>query len=117
MATPKRYKAINFDLDTHRLEAIFGVGKRRKGYAAIQRFLIKNGFDHRQWSGYVSKDKMTYAEIYLVIDGLLTGCPWIPGCTNRFDVTDYVAESDAMDYIAAYDINQTDMLDMNDDLQ
>jgi virulence-associated protein VapD len=116
MASPKRYKSINFDLDTHRLEAIFGAGKRRNGYAAIQRFLTRNGFDHRQWSGYVSKDKMTYAEIYLVIDGLLSSCPWIPKCTNRFDITDYMAESDAIDYISASNDDQTVLFGVDDDL-
>jgi len=96
------------------LEAIFGEGKRRKGYAAIQRFMTRNGFDHRQWSGYVSKEKMTYAEIYLVIDGLLSSCPWISKCTNRFDITDYMAESDAIDYISASDVDQTDLFDVDD---
>jgi hypothetical protein len=44
---------------------------------------------------------MTYAEIYVVIDELLAKCPWLKDCTNRFDVTDYMAESDATEYIFA----------------
>jgi virulence-associated protein VapD len=112
MAAPKRYKSINFDLDTHRLEAIFGVGKRRNGYSAIKRFLTENGFIHRQWSGYVSQSRLTYAEIYIVIDGFLEACPWLSKCANRFDVTDYMAESDAMDYILAKDLEA----EIDDDL-
>jgi virulence-associated protein VapD len=105
VAVTKRYKSINFDLDTRRLEDIFGDGKRRSGYAAIQRFLTKNGFIHRQWSGYVSQSKLTYAETYIVIDDFLDACPWLAKCANRFDVTDYMAESDAIDYIMARDLD------------
>jgi virulence-associated protein VapD len=101
MAVTKRYKSINFDLDTKRLEDIFGKNKRSLGYAALQRYLTKYGFDHRQWSGYISKKKLSYAETYVIIDDLLQECPWLSGCTNRFDVTDYMAESDALDYIEA----------------
>jgi virulence-associated protein VapD len=109
MATPKRFKSINFDLDTKRLEAVFGEGKRRLGYAQIQRFFTKHVFDHRQWSGYVSKERMTYAETYVVIDELLAKCPWLTGCANRFDVTDFMAESDAMEYILANDVGVQDL--------
>jgi virulence-associated protein VapD len=105
MAAPKRYKSINFDLDTKRLEAIFGANQRRRGYAAIQRFLTSHGFGHRQWSGYISTAKMSYAETYIVIDDLLITCPWLSDCTNRFDLTDYMAESDALDYIMAKGID------------
>jgi virulence-associated protein VapD len=112
MTAPRRYKSINFDLDTHRLETVFGVGKRRKGYAAIKQFLTKNGFAHRQWSGYVSGIRLTYAEIYVVIDNFLDACPWLTKCANRFDVTDYMAESDAMEYILSKDI----AAEMDDDI-
>jgi virulence-associated protein VapD len=112
MAAPRRYKSINFDLDTYRLESVFGVGKRSKGYAAIKQFLTRNGFVHRQWSGYVSGKRLTYAEIYVVIDDFLNACPWLTKCANRFDVTDYMAESDAMEYILSKDI----AAEMDDDI-
>ena len=105
MAAPRRYKSINFDLDTHCLEAHFGKGKRQKGYSAIKSFLTKNGFIHRQWSGYVSEKKLTYAEIYIILDNFLDACPWLTKCANRFDVTDYMAESDVMEYILSKDIS------------
>jgi virulence-associated protein VapD len=100
MASPKRYKAINFDLDTHRLIEVFGEQKRRSAYSQIQRFLTTGGFDHKQWSGYLSIKRMSYLEMYGVIDKLILTCPWLPQCINSFDVTDFVAESDALDYIS-----------------
>jgi virulence-associated protein VapD len=101
MTEVKRLKSINFDLDTQRLREVFGEGGRKKAYAQIQRFLMHNGFDHRQWSGYVSTEPMIYADIYLIIDVLTTRCPWLMSCTNRFDVTDFMAESDVLDYLVS----------------
>jgi virulence-associated protein VapD len=101
MAEARRYKSINFDLDTERLVAEFGEGGRRKAYAQIQSFLTRNGFDHRQWSGYITKKKRVYLDIYVIIDALIARCPWLPRCANRFDITDFMAQSDAMDYIAS----------------
>jgi virulence-associated protein VapD len=115
MATTKRYKSINFDLDTKRLETIFGKNKRSSGYSALQRFLIKHSFEHRQWSGYISKSKLSYAETYVIIDDLLAACPWLSECTNRFDVTDYMAESDALDYIEAKGVDIDQNIDIEDE--
>ncbi|MDR0875128.1 MAG: hypothetical protein LBN12_02835 [Clostridiales Family XIII bacterium] len=115
MAIVKRYKSINFDLDTKRLEAIFGENKRRRAYAKIQRFMTNHGFRHRQWSGYISKEKLNYAETYIVIDDLLITCPWLSVCTNRFDVTDYVAESDALDYIVAKTVDIEPDIDIKEE--
>jgi virulence-associated protein VapD len=105
LASPKRYKSINFDLDTKRLEKVFGINKRRRGYAAIQYFFATHAFMHRQYSGYISNVKLSYAETYIVIDDLIITCPWLSTCTNRFDVTDYMAQSDAIEYIIAKGTN------------
>ena len=99
MAEQRRYKSINFDLDTHRLTEIFGKTGRRKAYAQIMSFMLQQDFDHRQWSGYVSHTRRTYLEIYAMIDDPLIMHPWLSYCANRFDITDFMAQSDAMDYI------------------
>ncbi|MDR1184811.1 MAG: hypothetical protein LBK67_08445, partial [Coriobacteriales bacterium] len=93
MATPRRKKAINFDLDTASLRDLFGEKGRRNAYAQIMRFLSAKGFEHRQWSGYVSVDRLSYAETYLVIEELLEKHPWLGVCAKRFDVTDFMTES------------------------
>jgi virulence-associated protein VapD len=101
MAESRQYKSINFDLSTERLRKVFGEGGRRKAYAQIQRFLTRNGFEHRQWSGYVTTERRLYTDIYVVLDGLKSRCSWLSRCTNRFDVTDFMAESDMLGYIVA----------------
>jgi virulence-associated protein VapD len=67
MAAQKRYKAINFDLDTQSLRQLFGEKGRRKAYAQIQSFFTKNGFEHKQWSGYISLKPMSYGEVYDIV--------------------------------------------------
>jgi virulence-associated protein VapD len=99
MAESRQYKSINFDLSTERLREVFGGDGRRKAYAQIQRFLMRNGFDHRQWSGYITKERRLYLDIYVIIDALVLRCSWLPGCVNRFDITDFMAQSDACEYI------------------
>lgn len=45
-------KAINFDIDTKKYEEFTGK-KSPFAYDEIKRFLKRNGFEHRQGSGYV----------------------------------------------------------------
>ena len=99
MAAPKRRKYISFDLDTERLINEFGENGRSGAYSKIMRFLLRSGFEHKQWSGYVSKDRLSYAEVYLVLDSLMDALPWLTRCVNSFDITDFMAESDAISYM------------------
>lgn len=99
MATQKRYKALNFDLDTKKLREVFGEQGRRKAYAQIKSFLTKNGFEHRQWSGYASLKPMSYAETYDIVGELVERCRWMVDCVNRFDATNIMSETDMMDAI------------------
>jgi virulence-associated protein VapD len=115
MAVQKRYKAINFDLDTAQLRNLFGEKGRRKAYAQIQSFLITNGFVHKQWSGYSSISPMAYGDVYNVVFEMVENCPWMPICVNQFDATNVMAESDMKEAIKNYtnswqDKNKSDTL-------
>jgi virulence-associated protein VapD len=113
MASQKRYKAINFDLDTNKLRQVFGEKGRRKAYAQIKSFLLKNGFEHKQWSGYASLKPMSYAEVYDVVFKMIDQCPWLPECVNQFDATNVMAETDMLEAIYRYDsIKQPDDFDL-----
>jgi virulence-associated protein VapD len=116
MASQKRYKAINFDIDTASLIKEFGEKNRRGGYARIQRFMLRNGFEHKQWSGYISTKPLSYAEVYVMIDDLLIACPWLPKCVRKFDITDVMAESDAYIYISTSDTAKDGQLTIDDDV-
>ena len=99
MAQQRRRKALNFDLSSEKLRERFGEKGRRKAYAQIQSFLMKKGFEHRQWSGYASIKPMSYIEIYDVVGELVEKYNWMISCANRFDATNIIAESDMIDAI------------------
>jgi cell filamentation protein len=94
MSLHKRYKAINFDLDTECLRKLFGESGRRKAYSDIGHFLMKNGFEHRQGSGYRSFDAMTTARIIDVVVGLYSKLKWLSNCVQKLDVTNIGTEYD-----------------------
>jgi virulence-associated protein VapD len=92
----RQFKAINFDLIIKKLVEEFGQGKHLRAYAQVRRFLEKNGFEHRQWSGYRSKSTMTYTELLDVCMRLFAQFPWLGRCANRFDVTNIGREYDML---------------------
>ena len=87
MAERKKYKAINFDLDTNELKCYYNKSVRN-AYKEIGNFLKKNGFEHRQWSGYVSKDKMSGMDIVVLNEKMWRKFPWLEQCATRIDITD-----------------------------
>jgi len=99
MAQQRRRKALNFDLSSAKLRERFGEKGRRNAYAQIASFLTKNGFEHRQWSGYASIKPMSYIEVYDVVGELVEKYKWMIDCANRFDATNIMAESDMIDAI------------------
>lgn len=78
------YKAINFDLDTKKLKEN---GLYTDGYRQLGRSLHKYGFDHRQGSGYVSRDKMISADVADVVNNVVRENPWLSDCVKKCDVT------------------------------
>jgi virulence-associated protein VapD len=90
----RRFKSINFDLDTKKLDAVFGSGKYRKGYALIKRYLENNGFEHRQWSGYRSLSALSTIHIIDIINEMSRALPWLLSCAHKIDVTNIGREFD-----------------------
>jgi cell filamentation protein len=79
-------KAINFDLDTHRLEENYG-DNWRNAYTDIRRFMEENHFEHRQGSGYVSSEDCSKEEIHTLLYELTDSFSWFEPCIQRIDVT------------------------------
>ena len=50
-------------------------------------FLKSYGFKHRQWSGYISKEPMSNAEVTGIVRQLNKFLPWLKQCVQKFDVT------------------------------
>lgn len=87
-------KQITFDLSQkalaeHYPHPKFTVNPRhyKKAYSDISRFMKKNGFEHRQFSVYTSKKKLSEAEIITMIDEMAYQMPWLTLCVNQIDVT------------------------------
>ena len=113
MAQQRRRKALNFDLSSEKLRDKFGEKGRRKAYAQLKRYLTKNGFEHRQWSGYASVKAMSYIEIYDVVGGLVDKHKWLIDCANRFDATNITAESDMIYAIRNHEKDQAEDFDLS----
>jgi virulence-associated protein VapD len=92
----KQFKAVNFDLLIKKLNEEFGEGNHRRAYAKIRRFLERNGFEHRQYSGYRSKNTMSYTELLDVCTRMFVALPWLSYCASRYDVTNIGREFDML---------------------
>lgn len=78
---------INFDLDTKALQMYYPDKNWRKSYDDIYDFFIKNGFEHRQGSGYISKGQLYEIQVNKKIKELATSCPWLDKCVKEIDKT------------------------------
>lgn len=47
----------------------------------------ENGFEHRQFSVYVSRENLTNTDISILMDNLAERMPWLTLCVNQIDVT------------------------------
>ena len=93
----KYLKAINFDLSVHELEKYYP--DYRQAYHDINIFFKKQGFEHRQGSGYVSKKKLTQADIIDLLDVMNTELPWMSDCVTKIDATNIGAQHDLKDLL------------------
>ena len=91
----KYRKAINFDLSVHELEKYYP--DYRKAYYDVKRFFKKHGFEHRQGSGYISRDMLAQADIADLLDAMSTELPWMGDCVTRIDVTNIGRQHDLKD--------------------
>ena len=91
MAQPKTgrlyHKAFNFDMVIAELKKHYPNGHHTKAYKEIGAFMHKNGFEHRQGSGYRSKAPLSDVEVLDIVDKLYAALPWFTKCVNKFDVT------------------------------
>lgn len=90
-------KAINFDLSTNELKKYFK--NTAEAYNQIKDFMLQNGFEHRQYSGYVSKEVMEDDDITLLVLNITNKLTWLYPCTQKFDVTDIGEQHDLKDIL------------------
>ena len=87
----KRNKAINFDLDTNKMKEM---NLYPKGYKILGAALKMHGFEHRQGSGYISKEKIDSDAINDLVIAIVSEYSWLSKCINKIDVTDIGRQHD-----------------------
>lgn len=85
-------KYVNFDLDTKQLKAVYPGKRYTDAYLDIKRFLKKQGFEHNQGSGYISKEALPETFIYKLVKRMRKELPWVKVCVKRFVHTDVATE-------------------------
>lgn len=81
------YKAMYFDLKIQALKKYYSPTNPNGGYYKIQSFMEHNGFEHEQYSGYHSTEKITDYRIFNIFDEMQMKLPWLSKCTSKFEVT------------------------------
>ena len=98
-------KAINFDLNNSLLKKYYPSKKYRKEWTEIRNFLIKNGFIHRQYPGYVSKEPISITSVIHLITNMSLHLKWLSECVKEFDLTIVGDEYSMKDYMQVDDFN------------
>jgi len=81
------YRAINFDLKVSLLRQHYPRKNFLKAYKDIKSFMLKNGYFHRQWSGYRSIEPLMDSDVMDFVFQIKHEFPWLSKCVSRFDVT------------------------------
>ena len=80
-------KALNFDLSDVLLRKYYPSKNYKKAWGDIKYFLIKGGFRHRQYSGYVSKKDISMSKTIQIITRMSKKYKWLSLSVQEFDVT------------------------------
>ena len=108
----KYIKCINFDLDTKQLLKIFP-NSTREPYALIKKFFEDRGFEHRQYSGYISKELLNNYDITAIMGELGQNFTWLKNCIQEFDVSNVINEVSVKDQIINSTIQQEKLNNIN----
>jgi len=92
-------KSLNFDLDTNKLKEHYPNKNYTNAYEDIKKFLLKNGFEHRQGSGYISKETMTRIAITNVLKELNKEFNWLYPCCKTLDYYDVGKEHSGLEIL------------------
>ena len=99
MNTLETKKALNFDLSDVQLRKYYPSKNYKKAWSDIKSFLIKSGFAHRQYSGYVSNERISMIYVTQLIGDMSSSFKWLKYCVKEFDVTIVGDEYSLKNYI------------------
>lgn len=112
----KFYRALNFDLKLKLLKQYYPKKNFLNAYRDIKSFMTKNGFSHRQWSGYRSNEKLTDAQIGMLMLEMRETLPWVEKCSTKIDITNIGKMYDIKGFYNLHDKSEEDK-DIEKDLR
>lgn len=87
-------KEITFDLSQEALKRHYPHSEKaqdpqffKKAYKDIQRFMDANGFQRRQYSVYVSAEKLSTLDVALLTQRMADQLPWLRLCVKEITAT------------------------------
>lgn len=83
MPIGKKFYFLAFDLNIDNLKMYYPNKNINQAWDDIKRFMTKNGFEHNQYSAYISKDRITQYKIRSVMRSMYKKLPWFPLCANK----------------------------------
>ena len=99
-------KAINFDIDTKKFEEYTKIHSQN-AYLELRKFLNRNGFEHRQGSGYISKDSLDDKKVTAIIIKMSVTFEWLKYCIKEMDVTNIGKQHSLVNTINKVIVNET----------
>jgi len=103
-------KSLNFDLNTNKLKEHYPNNNYTEAYNDIKKFLLKNGFEHRQGSGYISENDMSSQEVADIIKALSNKYSWLKHCFKTFDSYDIGNRFDLANIITKQNIKENEII-------
>lgn len=83
---PEKRKLITFDLNTANLRKFYPQKNINNAYKDIRKILEGFGFEHRQYSVYISQCPLSLSTVTRLLSELWKELPWLKNCADKMDV-------------------------------
>lgn len=94
------YRYFSFDLSIQSLTKYYPKSDINKSWSDIAKYMSEHGFDHRQYSGYLSVGKMNETQMIIAAMNMYKALPWLYNCADKFDSTAIIEDQ-------TFDLNET----------
>jgi virulence-associated protein VapD len=81
----------------------------KRAYKDIQRFMDANGFERRQYSVYVSADKLTALDVAVLTQRMAEQFPWLRHCVREITATNIGARHSLLGLLRS-DVSPAELL-------
>ena len=106
--------AVNFDLSISKLQQYFNQEHPKSAYGVLAKYMKLNGFEHRQYSGYMSCEALTQEELLNTMRIIHNQLPWLKECENKMDATVITRVYDLKQLLSAeYDFDNSQDIQYN----